>query len=110
LLHNRSTNRIQKDCEIVNIPLNNPKAIAEAGERLYAERFKADLEANSVGKYAVIDVTAERVTVGETPELAFEEAKKNAPTGVFHLIRIGFPGAFQASYQYRHGTQDWLFG
>jgi len=93
----------------VNVPLNNPKAIAEAGERLYAERFKTDFELNSKGKFAVIDVLSEKAAVGDTPEAAFEEAKKIAPNGIFHLIRIGFPGAFQVSYQYQHGAQDWLF-
>lgn len=89
--------------------MNNPKAIAEAGERLYADRFKANLEATSRGKFAVIDVVSETVAVGDTPEAAFDTAKRTAQNGIFHLIRIGYPGAFQASYQYRHGTQDWLF-
>jgi hypothetical protein len=93
----------------MNVPLNNPKAIAEAGERLYAEKFKADFEAKSRGKYAVIDVLSEQAVVGESPESAFEKAKEFAPKGIFHLIRIGFPGAFQVSYQYSHGAQDWLF-
>jgi len=93
----------------VNIQLNNPKAIAEAGERLYADRFKANLEANNKGQYAVIDVVSEQVAAADTPEAAFEAARKLAPNGIFHLIRVGYAGAFQASYQYRHVAQDWLF-
>ena len=93
----------------MNVPLNNPKAIAEAGERLYGERFKTDFELNHRGMFAVIDVLSENAAVGDTPEAAFEAGKKIAPNGIFHLIRIGFPGAFQVSYPYRHGAQDWLF-
>ena len=43
--------------------------------------------------------------------IAFELARKDDMQGIFHLIRVGYAGAFQLSYQYgRYGTQDWLFG
>lgn len=94
----------------MSTPLNNPKAIAEAGERIYQTKFQADFEKSSLGKYVAINVNKETAFVGDTPEAAFSAARKDDVTGVFHLIRIGYPGAFQMSYQYRHGTQDWLFG
>lgn len=92
--------------------MNNPKAIAEAGERIYDEKFRAEFEANHKGKFTAINVQKETAFVGETPEAAFEAARVNDPHGVFHLIRIGFSGAFTASYQYskNNGFQDWLFG
>jgi hypothetical protein len=90
--------------------LNNPKAIAEAGERIYRERFRDELEPAHKGEFAVINVGKEKAFLGVTPEVAFEAARADDPRGVFHLIRIGFSGAFTISYQYRHGAQDWLFG
>jgi hypothetical protein len=95
----------------MNVPLNNPKAIAEAGERIYKEKFQAAFEAAHLGDYAAINVGKETAFVGTTPEGAFELARKDDPQGIFHLVRVGYAGAFQLSYQYgRDGTQDWLFG
>jgi len=93
----------------MNAILNNPRAIAEAGERIYREKYQADFEANHSGKFAAINVEKETASLGETPEGAFEVARKADPSGVFHLIRVGYAGAFQMSYQYRHGAEDWLF-
>lgn len=94
----------------MNVPLNNPKAIADAGERIYREKFQAAYEAAHLGDFAAINVGKETAFVGKTPEEAFKLAREDDPHGVFHLIRIGYAGAFQMSYQYRHGVQDWLFG
>jgi hypothetical protein len=94
----------------MNVPLNNPKAIAEAGERIYREKFRAALEAAHLGEFAAINVIKETASVGASPEAAFEAARREDPSGVFHLVRIGYAGAFQMSYQYGHGTKDWLFG
>jgi hypothetical protein len=95
----------------MNIPLNNPKAIAEAGERIYREKFQAAYETEHLGEYVAINVGKGTAFVGTTPEAAFELARKDDMQGIFHLIRVGYAGAFQLSYQYgRYGTQDWLFG
>jgi hypothetical protein len=91
-------------------PLNNPKAIAEAGERIYQEKFKAEMEPAQTGKFLAINVLKETASLGDTPEQAFEAARAADPAGVFHLVRVGYAGAFQMSYQYRHGSTDWLFG
>lgn len=92
------------------VPFNNPKAIADAGERIYREKFQAAFEPEHSGEYVAINVVTETASLGKTPEQAFEAARASDMDGVFHLIRVGFPGAFQISYQGRHGTQDWLFG
>jgi hypothetical protein len=95
----------------MNIPLNNPKAIAEAGERISREKFQAAYETEHLGEYVAINVGKGTAFVGTTPEAAFELARKDDMQGIFHLIRVGYAGAFQLSYQYgRYGTQDWLFG
>lgn len=84
--------------------LDSPDKIAEEGQRLYEERHKADLEQNRRGEYVAIDVLTGNAYVGKFPEQALEEARKQAPNGVFHLIRIGAPGAFKVSFgSRRHG-------
>ncbi|MBI3048059.1 MAG: hypothetical protein HYY76_07075 [Acidobacteria bacterium] len=83
--------------------LDSPDRIAEEGQRLYEERHKANLEQNRRGEYVAIDVLTGNAYIAKFPELAIEEARKQAPNGVFHLIRIGAPGAFKVSFGSRHG-------
>lgn len=78
--------------------LNTPDKIAEAGERFYAEKHKARLERERPGHFVAIDVATGDAYVGDHAELALEEARAKVPHGVFHLIRIGSPGAFKVSY------------
>ena len=82
--------------------LDSPDKIAEEGQRLYEERHKANLEQNRRGEYVAIDVLTGNAYLGRFPEQAIEEARKQAPNGVFHLIRIGAPGAFKVSFGSRH--------
>jgi hypothetical protein len=77
--------------------LDSPEKIADEGERLYAERYKAQLEKDHVGHFTAIDVTTGHAYTAEFPELALEDARRQAPNGIFHLIRIGAPGAFKVS-------------
>ena len=92
-----------------NLSLANPKALAEAGEKLYREKFQKQLEAEveNIGKFLAIDVVAEEAYIGDSPEQALNAARQKAPTAVFHLMKIGFPGAFRVSYS--NATPDWLF-
>lgn len=78
--------------------LDTPEKIAQAGERFYAERHKAKLEASHNGQFVAINVLTGDAYVGQFSEMALEAARKAAPNGVFHLIRIGSPGAFRVSY------------
>jgi len=78
--------------------LDTPDKIVEEGERLYTERHKAKLEQTNLGHFVAINVLTGEAYVGEFPELALELARKEAPHGVFHLIRIGSPGAFRVSF------------
>jgi len=89
---------------------NNPRAIAEAGERIYQEKFRAEMEAAHRGKFLAINVVKETASLGDTPEQAFDAARAADPAGVFHLVRVGYAGAFQMSYQFGDGLSDWLFG
>jgi hypothetical protein len=78
--------------------LGSPEKIADAGERIYAEQYKAQLEATQRGHFVAIDVTTGEGYVAEFPEQALGEARAKAPAGIFHLIRVGAPGAFTVSF------------
>jgi len=78
-------------------PFTNPKAIAEAGEAIYREVYQRDLELNHLGKYVAINIQTRTASLGDTPPEALMMAKAEDAHGVFHLMRVGFPGAFQLS-------------
>jgi hypothetical protein len=46
--------------------------------------------------------------VADHPEDAFQSAREALPGGRFHLILVGFPGAFQISYAHIPSGPDWL--
>ena len=78
--------------------LTNPGKIADAAEKIYDERYRKDLEERHSGQFVVIDVKSGEAYRGEFAEDALTVARERAPHGVFHLIRIGSPGAFRVSY------------
>ena len=82
---------------------DSPERIAEEGQRIYAAIHQARLERAHLGEFAAIDVLTEEAYVGKFAEVALREARKSAPNGVFHLVRIGSPGAFKVSFGKRHG-------
>jgi len=92
----------------MNLPFSSPKAIAEVGEKIYAERYKDEYERDHVGKFAAINVLNGQAFLGDTPEAALEWAKQDSPNGLFHLIQVGFPGAFRVSYA-NHVSVDRIF-
>lgn len=85
--------------------LNTPDKIAEAGERLYADRHKETLEREHMGKFVAIDLVTGEAYVDPRPEEAMKKARAAAPQALIHLIRIGSPGAFKVSYAAR--PVDW---
>ncbi len=92
----------------MNLPIpSNPKAIAELGEKIYDEKYRAQYEAEQSGKFVAINVRTEHAALGDTPEQALEQAKSDDRLGVFHLIKVGSAGAFRVGYTL-HGTDDWL--
>ena len=90
------------------IPFNNPRLIAEHGERIYSDNFREKFEKEYLGKFVAIDVTTEKAYVGDSPEEAYGTARQNSPKGVFHLIRVGSPGAYKVSYT-SNAAMDWIF-
>jgi len=90
---------------------SNPKMIAEAGEKIYREKFQKNFETNHAGEFVAINVNNGEAILGSTPEAALEKARAQDPQGVFHLIRVGFPSAFQISHARSESSDpDWIFG
>lgn len=79
-------------------PISDPQAIAQIGEKIYNERYKAQYEAEYLGKFVAINVKNGHATLAATSEEALEGAKKANPNGLFHLIKVGSAGAFRVSY------------
>jgi len=66
--------------------------IAARGEATYGEKYFAELEKTSNGKFIAINVTNGDGTLADAVRLALE----TDPSGFFHLMRVGHKAAFQA--------------
>jgi hypothetical protein len=86
----------------------DPRSLAHEGERIYAEKYKSQFEAQHNGEFAAVDVKSQQAFLGSTPEEALESARKEQPDGLFHLIKVGSAGAFRVSYT-SNASADWLF-
>jgi hypothetical protein len=78
--------------------LDSPEKIAGAGERIYEERYKRQLDPDHHGHFIAVDVTSGVGYVAEYPEQALQDGRAAAPNGIFHLVRIGARGAFRVSF------------
>ena len=76
------------------------RIIADA-TAIYERDYKEKYESKHQGKFVAIDIRGRRAYLGKFPEDALQEAREAAPFGVFHLIRVGFKGAFRI----RHATE-----
>jgi hypothetical protein len=89
-------------------PFSNPQAIAQAGEEIYSA-IRPELEATQNGKFVAISITTKAYYVGDEPEEALEKARAAEPHGVFHLVKVGSPGAFRISHALQQPNRNWLF-
>jgi len=78
--------------------LANPTEIAQRGEKIYDEKYRKEYEKKHHGRFVAIDVKSEAIYVADTPEAALEDGRKKSPSGVFYLMRVGFPGVFRVGY------------
>ena len=76
----------------------DPQGVAEKGEEIYAAKFQERYEAEKAGHFVAIDVLTAEAYVAPHPEEALELARRKAPDGIFHLIKIGSEGAFRWRY------------
>ena len=72
--------------------------IAARGETIYAEKYRAELEKTSNGKFVAIDIVNGSATLADTGEDAIRLAIEKDPSGFFHLIRVGHKAAFEAGW------------
>ena len=72
--------------------------IATRGEAIYGEKYRAELEKTSRGKFVAINVANADATVADTGEDAIRLALEKDPSGFFHLIRVGHQAAFEAGW------------
>jgi hypothetical protein len=89
-----------------NLNLNDPKAISQAGNRIYQAKYRAEYEAKYPGRFVAINVIDETATLGDSPVQVLTNARREHPNGFFHLIRIGHPGAFEVGMSYRDVHTD----
>ena len=78
--------------------LIDPETIADSGTQIYAAKYQHAYEADYRGQFAAIDVQSEEAFVRPTPEEALRAAQAKNPRGMFHLVKIGFPGVFRVAY------------
>ena len=76
--------------------------IVDRAQEIYDLNFREEYEANHGGRFVVIDIRGGNAYLGQYAEEALQKARKEAPYGVFHLIRVGHPGAFRI----RHATSE----
>lgn len=76
---------------------NTAERIAHAGEKIYDEKYRLDFEREHNGQFAAIDVYTGDAYIADRPEDALRKARKSAPTGIFHLVRVGSPTAYTVS-------------
>jgi hypothetical protein len=86
----------------------NPEAIAELGERIYADRYKDEYESRYPGWFVAIEVNSGEAYPAEVPEKALELGMAAAPEGLFHLIKVGSSGAFRVHFVPLHGSFERL--
>ena len=90
------------------LDISTPTKIAEAANRIYAEKFKEEYEKKYKGKYVAIDVRTGASYIGDSSDDASENARRKAPYGVFHLIRVGSRSAFKVTRSVKR-DDDWLW-
>ena len=85
--------------------------IAQRAQEIYNTTLKNELEPEQSGKFVVVDVTSGKHYVADFAEDAIRNARRDLPNGIFHLIRIGAPGAFKVSHVTSSKTapRSWSF-
>jgi hypothetical protein len=72
--------------------------IAERGEAIYSEKYRAEMEKSSNGKFVAINISNGEATLADTGEGAIRLALEKDPNGLFHLVRVGHKAAFEAGW------------
>lgn len=81
--------------------------ISKLGEKHYNENWKADLEANHLGEYAVIDVQEKKYVTDGDRLAAIEKAQAEFGQKLFYIIQIG--GAQIGGINFKSHKYAWDF-
>lgn len=88
--------------------MKNPEAIAERGLQIYDSKYREIYEREYTGKFVAVGIEDESATIGDTGSEALLKANSHNPSGLFHLIRVGYPAAFEIGFAYRHAIPNRL--
>ena len=80
---------------------SSPQRIAERAAKIY-NALGDEIKEEHAGKFMVVDVKSGKYYIAEFSEDAFRSARRDAPYGIFHLIRIGADSAFKVSFSTGH--------
>ena len=69
--------------------------IAQTAEGVYREHFQDEAEKHHQGEFVVIEVHTKKAYFGARPIEAHKNARKENPTGLYNLMKVGQPGAFK---------------
>jgi hypothetical protein len=86
----------------------SPELIARLGEEIYERKYKRECEASHFGKFAAVNVRSEDISIGDSADEALHLSRASDPYSLVHLIRVGFPSAFQISYAVSRPYQNRL--
>jgi hypothetical protein len=70
------------------------KGMADAGERIYEELYKADFEVRFPRQVVAIDIESKRAFVGRTSLDAGEQARRIFPDNLLYFLRVGAPALY----------------
>lgn len=62
---------------------------ADRAIEIYERKYKEEFEKLYRGKFVVIDLHSEEAYVHDSSAGAYQEARKDAPLGLFYLLRVG---------------------
>ena len=76
----------------------DPQKFAEAGEKIYRERYQVEYEKEHNGQFVAIDVVTGAAYISDNAARALELGRETNSSGIFHLVRIDSTGAYKSGY------------
>jgi hypothetical protein len=73
----------------------SPEEVEARGEALYAERLRAQVEAENKGKFLVIDIETGDYEIDADDLMATRRVLAKRPAAVLYGLRIGHPTAYR---------------
>lgn len=81
---------------LTSLPTVYPTEIAHQGEKVY-QKVSKQIEKKHMGDFMAIEVESGKYFLGQNQMEALERAKKQFPTKIFYLMKVGFPAAITFS-------------